>query len=165
VTDAPETRYTRSADGTNLAYQVSGAGPLDLVFLHASLPIDLVSEDPGYVRLRKRLRTFSRTVWFDDRGWGASEGDPRDSLVGEISDADLIAVLDAVGFDRATLVAEDSNGVLAIHFSVSHPERVSALVLVNTFAHYVREDDYPWGVPPEILDQVASIRWCKRSRA
>jgi hypothetical protein len=32
VTDAPETHYTRSADGTNLAYQVSGDGPLDLVF-------------------------------------------------------------------------------------------------------------------------------------
>jgi hypothetical protein len=34
VTDGPETRYTRSADGTNLAYQVSGAGPLELVFVH-----------------------------------------------------------------------------------------------------------------------------------
>jgi hypothetical protein len=75
VTDAPETRYTRSADGTNLAYQVSGAGPLDLVFMHGGLPIDLLSEDPGFLRVRRRLGTFSRTVWFDARAGGASAGD------------------------------------------------------------------------------------------
>jgi hypothetical protein len=30
MTAVPETRYTRSADGTNLAYQVIGDGPLDV---------------------------------------------------------------------------------------------------------------------------------------
>jgi hypothetical protein len=59
VTEAPEAHYTRSADGTNLAYQVSGEGPLDLVFLHFAYPIDLLSEDPGFVRLRRRLGSFA----------------------------------------------------------------------------------------------------------
>src|SRR5271166_1205136 len=103
VTDAPETRYTRSSDGTNLAYQMSGDGPLELVFVPAPIPIDLLSDDPGLIRLRRRLETFSRVVWFDVRGMGASEGDPRASLVGDISDADLTAVLEAVGFDRPAL--------------------------------------------------------------
>jgi class 3 adenylate cyclase len=153
MTDAPETHYTRSADGTNLAYQVSGDGPLGLVFVpSAGIPIDLLSEDPGFLRLRKRLGTFSRTVWWDRRGRGASEGDPRDSLAGEIFRADLAAVLDAVGFDRPALVAEGVAGGRAIDFSVTHPERVSGLVLINSFAHYVQEDDYPWGIPPESLD-------------
>ena len=49
MTAAPETHYTRSADGTNLAYHVSGDGPLDLVFVHTTPPIDLLSEDPGFV--------------------------------------------------------------------------------------------------------------------
>ena len=159
----PETRYTRSADGTNLAYLVSGDGPSDLVFLHGhAIPIDLLSEDPGFIRLRKRLGTFSRTVWLDRRGWGASEGDPQDSLAGEISDADLTAVLHAVGSERPALVAGAATGPNAIHFSATHPDRVSALVLVNTYAHYVQADDYPWGVPPESLDQfVADLkeRW------
>jgi class 3 adenylate cyclase len=164
VTDAPETHYTRSADGTNLAYQVSGHGPLDLVFAHMSvIPIDLLSEDPGLARIRRRLGTFSRSVWFDARGWGASEGDPRESLAGEISDADLTAVLDAVGFQRPAVVAEDGlAGGRAIHFSATRPEWVSALVLINSYAHYVRENDYPWGIPPENLDRVvaaAKERW------
>jgi pimeloyl-ACP methyl ester carboxylesterase len=142
VTDTPETRYTRSADGTNLAYQVSGHGPLELVFMiGVAIPIDLLSEDPGFVRVRRRLNTFSRTLWFDRRGMGASEGDPRDSMAGEIFDADLTAVLDAVGFERPAMVAQGSSGARAIHFSVTQSERVSGLVLVNTFAHYVREDD------------------------
>jgi pimeloyl-ACP methyl ester carboxylesterase len=157
VTDAPATHYTRSADGTNLAYQVSGTGPLEVMFLHiGGFPIDLLSDDPGFIRVRKRLGTFSRTVWYDDRGWGASEGDPEDSGPGELSDADLTAVLDAVGFERPALVAEDGNGLRAINFSATHPERVSALVLVNSWAHYVREEDYPWGIPPERLDRLVA---------
>jgi hypothetical protein len=68
VTDAPETHYARSADGTNLAYQVSGDGPLDLVFVHAAgIPIDLLSEDPGFVRVRR-----GPCQRFDRDGPGAS---------------------------------------------------------------------------------------------
>jgi hypothetical protein len=69
MTDTPETRYTRSADGTNLAYQVSGEGPLDSVFFQWAVPIDVQSEDPGFLRFRRRLGTFSRTLWFDLRDW------------------------------------------------------------------------------------------------
>jgi hypothetical protein len=79
VTRSPETRYTRSADGTNIAHQLSGGGPLDLVFFHVAYPIDLLSEQPGFVRFRKRLDAFSRNVWFDARGNGASEGDFADA--------------------------------------------------------------------------------------
>ena len=159
VTDSPETHFTRSADGTNLAYRLSGHGPLELVFDTAGgIPIDLLSEDPGFVRFTKRLGFFCRTVWFDARGWGASEGDPRDSLINEtISDADLTAVFDAVGFRRPALVAMDMSGRSAVHFSVTHSERVSALVLINSYAYYVREDDYPWGIPPEGIDQVVAF--------
>jgi len=168
VASAPETRYTRSADGTNLAYQVSGDGPLDLVFDYASIaqPLDILGEDAGFIRIRRRLGTFSRTVWFDARGLGASEGHPPDAMAGETFDADLIALLDAAGFERPAIVAGDASGARAIHFSVTHAERVSALVLVNTFAHYVWQDDYPWGNPPERIDQVvASYRenWGKEN--
>jgi class 3 adenylate cyclase len=158
VTDTPETRYARSADGTNVAYQVSGDGPLELVFLGGPFPIDLLAEDPGFIRFRKRLGTFSRTVWLERRGVGASEGDPRDSLPGQTFDADLLAVVDAVGFVGPALVAHAPAGSRAIHFSVSHAERVTALVLVNSYAHYVREDDYPWGIPREDLDRFVAYR-------
>jgi hypothetical protein len=63
VSDVPETHYTRSADGISLAYHVSGNGPLDVVFMPGSdVPIDLLWDDPGFIRVRNRLGTFSRTV-------------------------------------------------------------------------------------------------------
>jgi class 3 adenylate cyclase len=105
------------------------------------------------------LETFCRTVWFDARGMGASEGDPLASLAGDnTSDTDLAAVLDAVGFERPALACMDA-GMPLIHFSVTHPERVSALVLINSYAHYLREDDYPWGVPPHSIEAfVATVK-------
>jgi class 3 adenylate cyclase len=160
VTDPPQTRYTASADGTNLAYQVSGDGPLDLVFVQSSaIPLDLLSEDPGFLRVRRRLDTFSRTLWFDPRGMGASEGELHDSGVGDSYDADLTVLLDAVGFERPAMVASGLSGPAAIHYSVTHPERVSALVLFNSYAHYVQEEGYPFGDSRrEIDERVARLR-------
>jgi pimeloyl-ACP methyl ester carboxylesterase len=133
--------------------RVSGAGPIELAWFHWNPPIDFLSDDPGFVRVRWRLDTFSRTLWFDPRGMGASEGDPQDSRAGDVYDADLTALLDAAGFQRPALAAGGLCGPAAIHFAVSHPQRVSALVLYNTYAHYVREDDYPWGIPRKNLDR------------
>jgi class 3 adenylate cyclase len=160
VTDTPETHFTRSADGTLLAYQVSGDGALEVVFDVASaVPIDLLSDDPGFVRVRRRLDSFSRTLWFDARGTGTSEGDPKDTIPGEIMDTDLTALLDAVGFQRPAIVAGGVSAPAAIHFAVTHVQRVSALVLFNSYAHIVREDDYPWGFPRQNLDgRVAAIK-------
>jgi class 3 adenylate cyclase len=154
VPDDPTTHYTRSSDGINLAYQLTGEGDLELVFLpNVAIPIDLLSEDAGFVRLRRRLGAFSRTLWFDGRGWGASEGAPQ---LGVAIDSDLLALLDAVRFEHPVLVAAGASGPKAIHFAANHPERVSALVLVDSFAHYVRSDEYPWGIPPESLDRMVA---------
>lgn len=106
----------------------------------------------GRFKNRGQLGIFSRCVWFDARGNGASEGDFQDAQRQEIFDADLIAVLDAVGFERPAVVAEGWPGLSAIRFSVTHPERVSSLVLINSYAHGMQENDYPWGVPPEAIE-------------
>jgi class 3 adenylate cyclase len=67
--------------------------------------------------------------------------------------------LDAVGFQRPAIVGYGSPGPTAIHFAVTHPQRVSALVLLNSYAHLVREEDYPWGIPREDLDRrIAAIK-------
>jgi pimeloyl-ACP methyl ester carboxylesterase len=157
VSEIPATHYARSADGTSIAYQVSGDGPLDLVFLGGgSSPLDLLWEDAGFRRISKRLGVFSRTVWCETRGWGASDGDARDSFVSEFFDADLAAVFEAVGLERPALVGEGSAGGRAIGYSARHPERMGALVVINSAAHYVREDDYPWGFRAASLDRVIS---------
>jgi class 3 adenylate cyclase len=66
-------------------------------------------------------------------------------------------VLDAVEFERPALVNVGGAATPVIHFSVTRPERASALVLVSSYAHYVREGDYPWGVPSESLDRLVTV--------
>ena len=61
-------------------------------------------------------------------------------------------MLDTVGFQHPAIVGNGQSGPAAIHFSATHPERVSALVLVNTYGHYLKEDDYPWGFHRQDLD-------------
>jgi pimeloyl-ACP methyl ester carboxylesterase len=80
-------------------------------------------------------------------------------VAGNIYDADLTALLDAGGFRRPAMIANGLSGPAAIHYSVSHPDRVSALALFNSYAHYVQEDDYPWGLSSqEVEKRVAGLK-------
>jgi class 3 adenylate cyclase len=153
MSEVPESHYVRSADGTKIAYQVTGEGPRDLVILGGGpIPLDLLWDDPGFIRLSRRLSTFCRTTWFELRGWGASEGSGMDNLNGEIFNADLCAVLDANALERVALFGWGYSTAQALHFAVTHPDRLDALVLFNSYAHYMREDDYPVGLPAEEID-------------
>jgi class 3 adenylate cyclase len=156
VSDLPATQYARSADGTRLAYQVVGEGLVDLVFMPWDRPVDLLWDEPAAVRVRKRLSGFSRTIFFDVRGSGSSEGNPLDGAIGERFAEDVHAVLDAVGSERAVLLCGGTLGPGAIAFVATHPQRVVALVLCNTFAHYVRDADYPCGIPAHALDRIVA---------
>jgi class 3 adenylate cyclase len=68
----------------------------------------------------------------------------------------VTSVLDAVGCQRVVVFGTGLGGPAAIRYATHHPERVQALVLVDTFAYLVREDDYPWGLPPESLERRAA---------
>ena len=156
VEERPITRYATAPDGVSLAYQVVGSGPLDLVFYPGlALPIDLLWEDPGFAYFAKRLGRFSRTVWPEGRGIGASGGDfshaVREDPLG------LTSMLDAVGCEEVVLVAHGSAGPVAIQYAVAHAERVTTLVLIDSHAYYVREDDYPWGMPRDAIERHIAI--------
>ena len=62
--------------------------------------------------------------------------------------ADIAAVMDAVGSDRAAFYTGADGGPVAILFAAMYPERVSGLVLNSTFARMFRTDDYPIGFDP-----------------
>jgi class 3 adenylate cyclase len=154
--ERPITRHAKAPDGVSISYQVSGQGPLDVVFLAGlGMPIDLLWDEPGFARFAMRLGRFSRIVWSDARGVGASGGDLRDGAVDEICDGDLAAVVDAVGSERVALVGAANSGATAVRYAARNPERVRALVLINTFACYIRDAECPWGFPPDALDRFA----------
>jgi pimeloyl-ACP methyl ester carboxylesterase len=75
-------------------------------------------------------------VW-DQRGHGSSDApDDMDRYSEAISVADMAAILDAVGADRAVLGGMSLGGYLSLAFHLVHPRRVAALVLVDTGPGY-----------------------------
>jgi pimeloyl-ACP methyl ester carboxylesterase len=132
-----------------VAYQIVGDGPVDLLVLHPPIcPIDLLWDEPMVVRFMERLSTFSRHVWFDPRGRGASDPLPHvEERIAEVMVDDMLALLDYLQIEQvAVLGLEVPTGVL---FAASHPERTKALVLYNCTALFdedVAESGYVWNV-------------------
>jgi class 3 adenylate cyclase len=153
--DRPTTAYLDAPDGVRIAYHVTGAGSMDLVWIAGiGYPFDLLWDEPGFEHLAKRLGAFSRTIWYEGRGFGASGGSYLDRFR-ETETTDLTGLLDACGCDAAAIVGFSHSGPWAIRYAASHPERVTSLILVDAYAHYVREADYAIGWSPQALDQMS----------
>jgi len=148
----PEIRYTKSG-GVDIAYQVLGAGSLDLLaFSSAVLPIDSMSEEPMLDRFHQRLASFSRLIRFDMRGVGMSDPvAPSNPPTLEQWAQDALAVLDTVGTEHAAVFAPRDTSLHAILLAATYPDRVHALVIVNGTARFTRGPDYPMGFPESML--------------
>lgn len=148
----PETKYAKSGD-LHIAYQVIGEGPIDLVFVPSWFGhVDFMWQEPLIERVLARLSSFSRLLVFDQRGTGLS--DPvalADLPTLEERMDDIRAVMDAAGSERAAVVGAAEGGPLCALFAASHPDRTAALVLFNTTARFLRDDDYPIGLPRELV--------------
>ncbi len=153
----PTTHYVE-VDGLQVAYQVIGDGPIDLVFHHGFCHLDLQWDVAAEAAFNRRLASFSRLILFDRRGTGASERLHRGAAptVDEWT-ADLLAVLDAVESESAALFVEAEAGPVAINFVDHHPERVRALVLANTAARFAWAQDYPDGWTEEFINEFAAL--------
>jgi len=147
------TRYARSPDGTSIAYQVHGDGPLDLVFVPGFVShVELIWEEPTIGRFLRRLASFSRLVVFDKRGQGLSDRPGQPPTLEESMD-DLGAVMDEVGVERAAIMGVSEGGPMSLLYAATHPERVTALVLYGTYARLFQTDDYPEGLRVEFFDR------------
>ena len=126
----PETRYARSGD-VNIAYQVVGEGPLDLVYVPGWVSnVELNWAEPLHARFLGRLASFSRLIIFDKRGTGLSDRVPADQLPDlEQRMDDVRAVLDAVGSERAALFGFSEGGNMSVLFAATYPGRTVALVV------------------------------------
>jgi class 3 adenylate cyclase/pimeloyl-ACP methyl ester carboxylesterase len=147
-----------------IAYEVVGSGPIDLVLTAGSFSaFDTDWEDPVAELFFRRLASFSRLIRFDRRGTGASDSLPLDALPPwESFVEELDCVMREVGSDRAALMTAYDAGPMGMLFAATKPERTAALILVNTSARYLADEDYPIGVPQEVasdLNRTMGDRW------
>jgi class 3 adenylate cyclase len=158
----PETRYAKSGD-VNIAYQITGDGPFDLVYVPGWISnIELMWEEPAHARLLSRLASFSRLILFDKRGTGMSDPVALDRLPTlEQRMDDVRAVMDAAGSDRAALFGSSEGGLMSVLFSATYPARTHALVTHAIYAKRLWSPDYPWAPTPEA--RAAEIEATERS--
>ena len=132
-----------------------------LVTIPPFLPVDLMWDEPRFVRFLNGLSSFSRHIWFDSRGTGSS--DPIAPVEGRVIESvvdDMIAVLDELGCERVVVLGAASHS--ALQFAATHPERTSALVLTNPGARMRAADGYPDGLRDEEVEAALAMvrdRW------
>jgi class 3 adenylate cyclase/pimeloyl-ACP methyl ester carboxylesterase len=147
-----ETRYARAADGTYIAYQIAGTGPVDVVW-QPDWPgnIDMEWEFPVLKTFLGGIASFARLIRHDHRGVGLSSRNvPIPNLETRVSD--LLTVLDASKAPRPVLVGTGSSGSVHALLAATRPERAAALVWFDGAPRYAWAPDNPWGRRPEEIE-------------
>jgi pimeloyl-ACP methyl ester carboxylesterase len=157
MTSVPETRYVKSGD-VHIAYQVIGNGPTDLVFVPGFVSnVQAVWDFTEHANFLRRLASFCRLIIFDKRGTGMSDrGSQLFSL--EQRMADVQAIMDDVGLERAALFGISEGGPMSILFAASYPQRTAGLIVYGSYAKRSWAPDYPFGWKEErwkvVLDNI-----------
>jgi len=136
-------RYTPG--DVQIAYQVVGDGPIDLVYTPGIWSnLDVMWEEPRWKRYLLRLASFSRLILFDMRGVGLSDRGSEPPVV-ELQMDDIAAVMDAAGSREAAVFGGARGAAAAALFAAAHPERARALVLYAPIIRVLQAPDWPWG--------------------
>jgi pimeloyl-ACP methyl ester carboxylesterase len=115
--------------GATLSYVARGdAAGAPLVLLHG-----YTDSCTSFAPLVPLLPAGLRVLAPDQRGHGASSKDLASYTMADFA-ADVVAFLDALGIERATLVGHSLGGHIAQRVAIEHPERVDRLVLIGAMA-------------------------------
>lgn len=141
-----KTWFTQAGD-VNIAYQVIGDGPVDLVYAWGAYSnIEVFWEEPALAAFLRRLSEFTRLILFDRRGCGVSDrGGSTVTPTLEEKMQDVLAVLDAVGSEQASIFGMSEGGVVAAWLAATHPERIRSIIAYGTVTRLRRDDEHPWG--------------------
>jgi pimeloyl-ACP methyl ester carboxylesterase len=132
------------SDGCNIAYQVTGEGPIDLLYVPGWVSnLDWHWGSPRVTRLFDRLGSFARLIRIDKRGTGLSDRGTGLATFEERIE-DVRAVLDAIGSRHTVIFGSSEGGIMCMLFAATYPERTAALVLHGAYACGLRAEGYPW---------------------
>lgn len=167
--DSPETKFVWRGD-VALAYQTLGEGSAPLLYLQGwPSNVELNWDHPTMARFLRGLARSRQLIVTDARGSGCSErGTPRDVWPLETIMEDLLAVLDELQIERATIFARHHLGLAACMFAATYPDRTEALVLNQTTSNFLWSEETPWQWTEERWQkyQEEEIRhWGERSQS
>jgi class 3 adenylate cyclase len=160
----PETRYARATDGTHIAYQVHGDGPVDILAQRGWVSnLDHEWEEPILAGVYRRLGSIGRVIRVDRRGSGLSDR-INPSALPTIEDRidDIRAVMAAARSERLVLLGVGHASALHGVFAATYPERTHSLVIVSPPATVVAR---PPDADAALEEADARARWARRDYA
>ncbi|MBM3242629.1 alpha/beta hydrolase [Candidatus Poribacteria bacterium] len=112
-------------NGMNVHYQRTGDGP-DVVMIHG-----IASNLALWLNIQPVLAEDFSVTTYDLRGHGYSDMPLNGYTSADMAD-DLNGILDSLDIKQTHLVGHSFGGLVALHYTVLHPERVIKLVLADT---------------------------------
>ncbi len=133
----PRIQYATTSDGVSIAFWTLGDGPplvemQQTVFSHLRLELEGLPRRAWY----ERLAQTHTLVRFDPRGFGLSDHVTTDFSLDAFV-RDIEAVVDRLALNEFDLFGLIDSGPVAVAYAVAHRERVSHLILWQTWARYV----------------------------
>jgi pimeloyl-ACP methyl ester carboxylesterase len=149
--ERPESRYLKTTDGVYIGYQVFGQGPYDLLLNDGWMSnADANWDLPLFAAHMRAIGRRARVIMFDRRGFGISDRPASlENMTLEKAMEDSIAVMDAVGSQRAVLMGVEAGAAVSILLAATYPERVSGLILQAPTVVSWSSEEYPWGMNNE----------------
>jgi pimeloyl-ACP methyl ester carboxylesterase/DNA-binding CsgD family transcriptional regulator len=151
-------RFTRSADGTTIAYARHGEGPPLVVAACWLSHLQFDWESPVWRHWVEQFGRISTMVRYDERGFGLSDWEV-DDFSFEARVADLEAVVDDAGLERFALLGMAQGGQVAIAYAARHPERVTRLILHSCYAAMVPDPEA--AQMEEAFVQLIKVGWAR----
>ena len=126
-------RFCSAPDKTQIAFSVAGEGPPLVKTATFLSHLEADWNSPIWRHLLLALSKHHTLVRYDERGSGLSDWRAADlsfdSWVG-----DLETVVDAAGLEKFDLYGQSQGGPVAVAYAARHPERVSRLILLGSYA-------------------------------
>jgi len=145
---------TRRVEVDGFALDVDDLGEtrgLPLVLLHG-----FTGHRDDFEHERDRLATWTRVIVPDLPGHGGSSH-AADAAAYDFEQAVAVLahVLDALDVPRCHLLGHSMGGMVALRFTLAHPERVASLILMDTSPHA------PGGMQAEAMEKAGEIAIAK----
>ncbi len=159
-------RFATSPDGVRIAYATVGAGPVLVKAANWLSHLEFDWNSPVWRHWLAELARHHTLVRYDRRGCGLSDWNVKDMSL-EARTQDLETVVTALKLDRFALLGLSGGGSAAIAYAVSHPEKVSHLVLYGCYARGRLKRELTLEQIEEVktLRQVMQIGWGKPNAA
>jgi pimeloyl-ACP methyl ester carboxylesterase/DNA-binding winged helix-turn-helix (wHTH) protein len=153
-----EIRFFTASDGVRIAYAIAGSGPALVRAVDWINHIEFEWKNPFVRRWLKHMMKHHTVLRYDQRGSGLSDWNVQDFSF-ERTVRDLEELVDHCGLARFTCFGSCQGGAITAAYAARHPERVTSLLLMGSFARGWPAPDSVFANEFEAMLSLIKVGW------